>query len=82
MPVGNLRLSANRPRLKGITASYGLRRFYNPNHPVNIACGRKPGVPGGNLRQLAEPFTNSSHKCHEFEVGIEPTISEGNRRLL
>ena len=27
--------------------SCGLRRFYNPNHPVNIAYGRKPEYPEG-----------------------------------
>ena len=33
---------ANSARLKELLRSSGLGRFYYPNHPVNIACGRKP----------------------------------------
>ena len=33
---------ANRIRLKELLRSFGLGRFYYPNHPVNIACGGKP----------------------------------------
>ena len=109
----------NRTRLKGLLRSSGLGGFYYPNHPVNIACGRKPDYPeevydcrltlpdwrellrsyrlrrfyncpnhpvnmsvGGNrstrrkLTTVGKALTNSSHKCHESEGGIEPTISE------
>ena len=38
---------ANRIRLKALLRSSGLGRFYYPNHPVNIACGRKPKYPQG-----------------------------------
>ena len=36
---------ANRTRLKELLRSPGLGRFYYPNHPVSIACGRKPEYP-------------------------------------
>ena len=36
---------ANCARLKEILRSSGLGRFYYPNHPVNIACGKKPEYP-------------------------------------
>ena len=48
-----------------------LLRSYSPNHPVNPnrSTRRKLTTAGRSL-------TNSSHKCHESEVGIEPTTSE------
>ena len=55
--------------------SYGLRRFYNPNHPVNIAYGRNRSTRRKSTT-VGRAFTNSSLKCNESEVGIEPTISE------
>ena len=56
---------ANRTTLKELEPSSGLGRFYYPNHPVNIACGRKPEYPGEiyDCRPTAPGWRESLRSC-------------------
>ena len=72
---------ANSIRLKELLQSSGLGRFYYPNHPINIAYGRKPEYPEEiyDCRQsVHELFT----KVSRIWSGDRTHDLRGDRRLL
>ena len=55
--------------------SYGLRDFIILTILLTLPVGGNRSTRRKSTT-VGRAFTNSSHKCHKSEVGIEPTISE------
>ena len=66
---------ANRTRLKELLRSSGLGRFTTQTTLLTLPVGENRSTRRKSTT-VGKAFTNSSRKCHESEVGIEPTISE------